>query len=97
MRAFHQGADVREVVRFECLNRLGRTGDFSDDMPGTSENTVVHFLLCSVNIFHGDIPPTFFPCEGKPIFRFLTAGAVASVGEVVRNVGIGDDDGKGRV
>lgn len=97
MRAFHEGADVREVSVFEGFDCFDGAVDFGDDVAGAAEDAVAHFRLFSVDFIHRDVAPAGFPDEGQPVYGVLASGTVAAIGEVMADVRIGDDDGEGGV
>ena len=95
--AGHKGADVGEVAGFEGFDGFDGAGDFGDDVAGAPEDAVAHFFLHGVEVIHDDFAPAGFCDEGETVFGVFAAGSVAAIGEVVGDVGVGDDDGEGGV
>ncbi len=68
--------------------------DLADDVAGTAEDAVAHFGFFSEDIVHGGVSPALFSDDGDAVFGGFAALGVAAVGEVVRDAGVGDDDGE---
>ena len=92
MGVLHEFADILVFAGLEAFGGGDGAGDFADDVAGTAVDTVAHRFLGCFDILDGGVAPTAFSDGGESVFGVLAAGGVTSVGEVVRDAGVGDDD-----
>lgn len=83
MGVCHEGADVGEVAGLESFDSFDGAGDFGDDVAGTAEDAVAHFITLGVNVVHGDIAPALFCDEAEAVFGVLAPFTVSPIGEIV--------------